>query len=290
MAYLRLLVNSDDDTAFLRIINLPRRELGPATLEQLGRYAGERELGLFDAAKGIGLAGRLSGRAAHRIDQFVEWIQGLMELSESEPPAQILHTLMADIDYTGWIRESTPNERQAKRKLENIQEFAQWLQRASEPEKGPKVSKTRNLQEVVAHLGLMDMLEKQEDGANLDQVNLLTLHAAKGLEFDHVFLTGVEEGLLPHHNSLAEDNLEEERRLMYVGITRARKSLMLTYCKQRRRQGKPVDCEPSRFLAELPEDVIEWEGRASAVQPEEAQKRGREHLAGLKNLLGASNS
>lgn len=285
MAYLRLLVNSDDDTAFLRIVNLPRRELGPATLEQLGRYAGERNLSLFDAAKGIGLAGALSGRAAHRLDQFVDWIQGLMMLNESEAPAQILDTLMTDISYSDWLRESTPNERQAKRKLDNVQEFAQWLQRVSEPEK----NRSRTLQEVVAHLGLMDMLDKQDEGPDPNQVHLLTLHAAKGLEFDHVFLTGVEEGLLPHHNSLAEDNLEEERRLMYVGITRARKSLALSYCKQRKRQGKPVDCEPSRFLTELPPDVIEWEGKSSSP-PEQVQQRGREHLAGLKSMLSSANS
>lgn len=285
MAYLRLLVNPDDDSAFLRIINLPRRELGPATLEQLGRYAGERHLSLFDAAKGIVVAGRLRGRGAHRLGQFVEWAQGLMRRGESAPPAQLLNTLMTDIGYADWLREASANERQAKRKLDNVAEFVQWLKRAAEPEDG----QPKTLDQVVTRLGLLDMLSQRDDGSDSQRVQLSTLHAAKGLEFDHVFLVGVEEGLIPHHNSLAEDKLEEERRLLYVGITRARKTLVLTYCKHRKRQGKAVGCEPSRFLSELPQDVVAWEGRSN-TEPEVAQQRGREHLAGLKQLLGASNS
>ncbi|MES1944739.1 ATP-dependent DNA helicase Rep [Salinisphaera sp. PC39] len=282
VGYLRLLVNPDDDAAFLRVINLPRREIGPATLEQLGRYAGERGLSLFDAARGIGLAGRLPDRSGRRLMEFTEWAGGLMRRGESEPAGAVLRQLIADIGYRDWLRETAANPKAAQRRLENVDELEAWLARSGEDDTG----KPRDLHEVVAQLGLLNILDQRDDTPDRDKVHLLTLHAAKGLEFDHVYLVGAEEGLLPHANSVADDNLEEERRLLYVGITRARKSLSLTFCRQRQRQGSAVDCAPSRFLEELPADELEWEGRSgTGAQPENARERGRAHLAGLKALL-----
>jgi ATP-dependent DNA helicase Rep len=114
----------------------------------------------------------------------------------------------------------------------------------------------------------------------------MTLHAAKGLEFPHVFLVGMEEELLPHRASIEDENIEEERRLAYVGITRARQTLTMTVAARRRRGGELVACEPSRFLDELPAQDLAWEGRNSQLSVEEKRERGHAHLANLKSLLG----
>ena len=132
---------------------------------------------------------------------------------------------------------------------------------------------------------LVTMLEGKED-REMDAVRLSTLHAAKGLEFAHVFLVGLEEGLLPHRESVAKGNVDEERRLMYVGVTRAQKSLHLSFCRKRKRAGEVIDCQPSRFLGELAQDDLRWAG--VALPPDEAAKEkmaGSARLAQLKAML-----
>jgi len=117
-------------------------------------------------------------------------------------------------------------------------------------------------------------------------VHLMTLHAAKGLEFPHVFLIGMEEELLPHRTSIEEGNVEEERRLAYVGITRARETLTFTLATRRKRYGEMLECEPSRFLKELPQEDLVWEGAGAEVDPQQRQERGAAHLANVRGLLG----
>ena len=133
----------------------------------------------------------------------------------------------------------------------------------------------------------MDILQRNQDESELDAVQLMTLHAAKGLEFPHVFLVGFEEELIPHLTSINEDNIEEERRLAYVGITRAEKSLTMTMAGTRKRYGEKVVCEPSRFLDELPEEDLEWFGE-KASKEKATEAKGKAHLDGLKALLGES--
>lgn len=207
-----------------------------------------------------------------------------MRRGESESAAVLLRQLVADIGYRDWLRETAADPKSAQRRLENVDELEAWLagMSAKSSEKG---GTPPDLQEVVTRLGLLDLIDREDETTDRNQVHLLTLHAAKGLEFDHVYLVGVEEGLLPHANSLDDDNLEEERRLLYVGITRARKSMSLSYCRRRQRHGGALDCTPSRFLEELPADELEWEGRSAEARPEAARERGRAHLAGLKALL-----
>ncbi len=140
---------------------------------------------------------------------------------------------------------------------------------------------------MIRKLVLLDLLEQQQEEQDQDKVNLMTLHAAKGLEFPYVYIMGLEEELLPHKNSIAADTIEEERRLMYVGITRARQGLTLTLAQQRRAGGSMRQTTPSRFLDELPQDELDWmgarKGQASAaVDPRE---KGKAYLANLKALL-----
>ena len=280
MAYLRLLSNSDDDAAFLRIVNTPRREIGPTTLQKLGAWAGERRCSLFDAIADLGLQAQLATRPLQRLLEFRDWLEGLQRLALAQPPAQVLEQLLRDLDYHDWLRQTSGSDKAAERRWENVRDLVEWLERLHAGE-----HRGETLPELVAHLSLMDILERQDEDQAGDRVALMTLHAAKGLEFPVVFLVGMEEGLLPHQSSIEEDDIEEERRLAYVGITRARRRLIVTTAERRRRGGELVRCEPSRFLKELPEEDLQQEGRGVKLSEEERMARGRASIAGLKALL-----
>ncbi len=281
MAYLQLLVNPDNDTAFLRVVNTPRRELGAATIEKLGAYATMRGISLFAASFEMGLREQLSERAMERLSRFTHWIVDIGDRGRRGDPVKAARDLVRDIDYQSWLNDSSKDLKQAERRMGNVEELLGWLKRmADDPENA-----TDDLTAMVAKMSLMDILERQNEEEDGDHVRMMTLHASKGLEFPHVFLAGMEEELLPHRVSIEEDNIEEERRLAYVGITRAQRTLTMTLASRRRRAGELVRCEPSRFLAELPEDDLAWEGKGIELPEEERQQRGRAHLANLKGLL-----
>lgn len=140
---------------------------------------------------------------------------------------------------------------------------------------GSDIDEPMTLTQVVTRFTLRDMMERGESEDEADQVQLMTLHASKGLEFPYVYLVGMEEGLLPHQSSIDEDNVDEERRLAYVGITRAQKELVFTLCRERRQYGELVRPEPSRFLLELPQDDLKWESERKVVSPQERMQKGR---------------
>jgi ATP-dependent DNA helicase Rep len=190
-----------------------------------------------------------------------------------------VHQLIHDIDYTGWLTDNAKDPGEAERRQQNVNDLLDWLDRLAR-----QGDDTRDLGEIVGRIALLDRLDRDDEGSS-NCVRLMTFHAAKGLEFPHVFMVGMEENLLPHRSSIEEDNLEEERRLAYVGITRAQKTLILTYARKRRRAGEWESCEPSRFLAELPEDDIEWDKPGSVQSPEIRKQRGQAHLAQLRGLL-----
>ena len=279
MSYLRLLANPDDDNAFVRIINTPRREIGPSTLEKLSHYASERNSSLFNACFELGLAQHLPARAAERLQNFCDWILALAHKAENVDPIEAIKIMLREIDYDRWLQDNSKDEIQANRRIENIKELISWLTRMA------KTTPDASLGELVARLTLLDTLERENEDDRGDQVSLMTLHAAKGLEFPHVYLVGVEEELLPHHNSIETDNIEEERRLAYVGITRAQKNLTLSFAKKRKRYGETSDCTPSRFIDELPADDLHWAGEDIEMDPEERQQRGQAHLANLRSML-----
>ncbi len=281
LAYLRLVANPDDDPAFLRVINTPRREIGPGTLEKLGQYAGRRHCSLFAATFELGLGEVLPQRAILRLQRFTDWLRELHRRQDELAPAALAREIVDAIDYPGWLRELSSNERVAERRLENVDELIDWIGRLARDEHG---GAGRSLADIVNHFVLLDVLDRNEDGSDPDRVQLMTLHAAKGLEFPHVFLVGMEEELLPHRNSIEADTIEEERRLAYVGITRAQRSLTLTFARQRQRGGEAVDCEPSRFLAELPEQHLEWDDPARRSEAER-RETGKAHLAQMRALL-----
>jgi len=283
MSYLRLLANTDDDAALLRVINTPRREIGHSTIEKLSHYAGERKSSLFDAIAEFGLEQQLGTRPMARLREFHDWVVGLQQFAEQQTPVELVEQLLRDIDYRDWLEQTSSSDKVAERRWENVRDLVEWLGRLLADE-----HKGETLPELVNHLSLMDILERQDEDEAGDRVALMTLHAAKGLEFPSVFLVGMEEGLLPHQSSIEEENIEEERRLAYVGLTRAQARLIITTAQRRRRGGELVRCEPSRFLQELPQDDLQWEGRGVKMSEEERQQRGQASIAGLRALLGNS--
>ncbi|NNC23997.1 UvrD-helicase domain-containing protein [Salinisphaera sp. USBA-960] len=286
VAYLRLMVNGDDDAAFLRVVNLPKREIGPATLETLGRYAASRHRSLLACARSIGMTGGMGERSGRRLAEFAEWIADTAARGESGPARQLVGELVSDIDYRNWLRESATNAKSAQRKIANVDDFLTWLGQLDARSEGEACS----LEAVVRRLSLLDYANKDDAGAD-NQVQLLTLHAAKGLEFDHVFLSGLEEGLLPHHSCVEdEEKLAEERRLCYVGITRARKSLSLSYARERRRGGETTSITPSRFLDDLPADELDWPQNRNGKTANADAAQSEQNLAGLRALLGAGEN
>ncbi|ALP54277.1 ATP-dependent DNA helicase Rep [Candidatus Tenderia electrophaga] len=283
MAYLRLLVNPDDDAAFLRVVNTPRREIGPTTLEKLGNYAGERQLSLFAASFELGLEQCLNEKGVQRVRRFTRWLVETGDRAQRGDPLAAVKDVIREVNYEAWLNDSSKDLKQAEKRMANVWELVTWMQRLYENSQEDKT-----LAELVNHMSLMDMLDRNDADEAGDCVTLMTLHAAKGLEFPHVFLVGVEEEILPHRVSVEEGNIEEERRLAYVGITRAQKTLTISLCARRKRAGELLEVEASRFLEELPEEDLEWRGIGQQIDPEERQERGQAHLANLRGLLGTS--
>ncbi len=281
MAYLRLLVNDDDDAAFLRIINTPRREIGAQTIEKLAHYAQMRGISLFAACFELGLRQHLTDKACDKLSEFGDLIARFSDEAQRGNATACVKALLDATRYREWLVDQAPNPKAAERRLENVADLVSWIERIAERD-----LKDKNLASVVSHLMLMDILDRNQDEAQSDQVQLMTLHAAKGLEFAHVYIIGMEEELLPHRTSIDEDTIEEERRLAYVGITRARQTLTFTYAEKRRKQGEAVSCEPSRFLGELPEQDLAFERPGQPVDPVQRQEKGQAHLANLRGLLG----
>lgn len=286
MAYLRLIVNADDDNAFLRIINTPRRQIGTSTLETLSLYATEREISLFDASQEMGLQERLSEVAYKRVAEFSRWIQKLIFQCQQADPIAALNGMLDDIDYLGWLHQNASSPKVAEKRMENIQFLIESVRNIinKSVEANLTDTSTTTLKDAIAKLLLLDLLEQQEEADDGDKVQLMTLHAAKGLEFPHVFMLGIEEEILPHKNSIDDDNIEEERRLAYVGITRAQRSLTFTMAAKRKQFGEIQTTSPSRFIDELPQDDIEREGFGEA-NPEKNVATGSDTLSSLLGLF-----
>ncbi len=280
VAYLRLLTNRDDDRAFLRIINTPRREIGPSTLEKLGTYANTRKIPLFTACSELGLEQHLAQNAVMRLRKFCKLIDQAAVHIQGDDAFNAIESFLDELDYEQWLKENSVSEKAELRRIQNVHELIAWLKRLA----GDGEDKL-DLTETVSRMMLLDLLDRNQDEEQLDQVNLLTLHAAKGLEFPYVHMIGVEENLLPHQASADAQNIEEERRLAYVGITRAQKNITLHYCAQRKRYGELIACEPSRFLDELPEKDIEWPDKTE-LDPSIKKQRSQANLAQLKDFLG----
>ncbi|WP_282177199.1 DNA helicase Rep [Vibrio nereis] len=283
MAYLRVLVNPDDDNAFLRIVNTPRREIGPVTLEKLGSYANMRSKSLFEASFEMGLEQSLTGRGLENLRRFTAWLVKIADQAERGDTVEAVRSLVRDINYEDWLYETSPSPKAAEMRMKNVSDLYSWIVSDLEGDNYDQEEKT--IKEVVQRLTLRDMMERGEEDDDSDAVQLMTLHASKGLEFPYVYLIGSEEGILPHQTSIDEENVEEERRLMYVGITRAQRELTFTICKERRQFGELIKPTQSRFLDELPFDDVEWEVHKKPQTQEERMAKGQAHIANLRAMF-----
>ena len=284
MGYLRLLVNPDDDNAFLRVINTPRRQIGTSTLEALGSYASERHISLFAAIDEVGLQSRIPEKNLSRLIRFYHWLQQVNRNCASGDPIAAVREMIDDIDYVGWLHQNSPSSKAAEKRIENVFYLVESLQKSLDKTADDDDEGEKRIQDAIAKLVLRDLMERQEEEDLSDQVQLMTLHASKGLEFPHVFMVGMEEDLLPHRNSIDENNIEEERRLTYVGITRAQRTLTMTLAGKRKQFGELSETTPSRFLDELPAEDVEREG-FGVTTPEKNTAKGAETISSLLNLF-----
>jgi len=282
MAYLRVLVNQDDDAAFLRIVNTPKREIGTATLEKLGTLAQEKHISLFEAVFDFDLIQCITPKAYNALQGFARWLVELNDELLRAEPEQAVRRMLADIHYEEYLYEYATSAKAAEMQSKNVATLFDWV---ADMLKGDEFNEPMSLSQVVTRLTLRDMLERGEDDDEANQVQLMTLHASKGLEFPHVFLIGMEEGILPHQTSIDEDNVAEERRLAYVGITRAQQTLCFTLCKERRQFGELIKPEPSRFLLELPQDDLQWERDKPPMTEQQKQEKTAANIANLRALL-----
>lgn len=286
LAYLRLVANQDDDGALLRVINFPTRGIGARSLEQLQAMAREGGMSLWAAA----CANTLSGKAAASIAAFVKLIEAMRSATAGLPlPEAISHV----VEHSG-LAAHYRNEKEGADRLENLDELVNAAalyveERATQiPAEGAPQEEMDELTAFLAHAALEAGEHQAEAGA--DALQLMTVHSAKGLEFHAVFITGLEEGLFPHENSMTEgDGVEEERRLMYVALTRARRRLYLLLAQSRMLHGQTRYNVPSRFFCELPENLLQ---RVNHVRqtPVFAAQRGAAYAPSASGTRAASTA
>ena len=288
IAYLRLIANEGDDPAFIRAVTTPKRGVGMATIEALGEFSKQWNCSLFEAALKGGIEAKLSDRQLYPLREFCHFINEIESRATRPGPsgsgdnaAELLDDMMKEINYEHYLYENF-DDRAAQGKWQNVLEFTNWLKERGRGGRD-RDGEEKNLLELTQMVALMSMLEGKDEEP--DAIRMSTLHASKGLEYPHVYLVGVEEGILPHKGDPDDPiekiaaRIQEERRLMYVGITRAQRTLHVTWCKKRKRAGEQVHCDPSRFIKEMALDV------GDAAPKETEVMSPKERLANLKALL-----
>ena len=277
LCYLRLLTNPSDDAAFLRVVNVPKREIGATTLEKLGQIAQTRNASLLDAARSDAVLRQLSPRPAAALAGFTALMDELRSASIHQSAADLVETVLKRTGYASEIVASTTDVALRERRLGNLRELADWFRAMQRND-----STTGDL---AAQLALLSHADRDEPG---NALRMMTLHAAKGLEFRFVFIVGCEEGTLPHDGALDEGRVDEERRLMYVGITRAKEMLTLSWSSKTKRYGEVHSNQPSRFLHELPQEDLHWQGKDPEADKEVVRETAESHMAKIAAMLAGN--
>ena len=274
LSWLRLVANPDDDAAFLRAVQSPRREVGATTLAKLAELARHAGMPMSRAIESITLLKQLPARAGSALGGFADILRRLRADAARLPPAELVRALNERSGLLAALRAQCKNEAQFAMRRGNLDELADWFE-------GPRGGAGPG--ELAAQLALLTHADRDEGG---NQVRLMSMHAAKGLEFRCVFVIGVAEGTLPHEASVDEGSLDEERRLLYVGITRAKERLWLSYPREAQKWGSRMRLEPSRFIEELPAAELQRDGADPAADAERKQERASAGFAAIQALLG----
>ncbi|WP_164139267.1 UvrD-helicase domain-containing protein [Stenotrophomonas maltophilia] len=273
LAWLRLLVNPDDDTAFMRAVQSPKRDVGAGTLAKLAELAQEKDMPMAQAAEAIGALQQLPPRAANSLARFTDILRDLRAQTRQVTSGDMIRKVAKESGLLSELRQQAKEEASYQRRANNIEELAQWF------EGGPRGATAADL---AGQLALLSRSDKDEGG---NQVRMMTMHASKGLEFPYVFIVGCEDGVLPHQVSLDEGNLQEERRLLYVGITRAKIQLWMSYSKLTRKFGEHVRLKPSRFFEEIPAEEIQRDGADPVADAARKKERASAGLAAIEALF-----
>lgn len=284
ISYLRVISNHDDDINLLRIINVPRRGIGRSAIQKINDEAEELKSSLWDAI--TSLVKKDENEVGIKLHDDLESFATLIESERSKllggrNLSKKVREMIEEIDYKSYlIAEFSKSEKAVRFKLKNIEYFLTMIENwENDPD-----NLNPNLFQYLNRITLMSR-DDLDDEQSRGKVNLMTIHASKGLEFPVVFIAGCEEGLIPHQRSLEENegNIEEERRLFYVAITRAQEKLILSSCQKRRKQGVLIECEPSRFLDEIPENLVEYHNPEKPVSGEKAKNLFQDMLKNLKS-------
>ncbi|MFP7723378.1 UvrD-helicase domain-containing protein [Lysobacter sp. A3-1-A15] len=272
LAWLRLVANPDDDAAFLRAVQSPKREVGATTLARLAELARQAGMPMSRAAESVGALKQLAPRSANALDGFVSIVRGLREEARRIPVSELVGVLAQRSGLLQSIRAQCKDEASYQRRKANLDELADWFDGARGGGPG----------ELAAQLALLSHADKGDAG---NQVRLMSLHAAKGLEFRCVFIVGVDDHTLPHEASIEEGRIDEERRLLYVGITRAKQQLWLSHSRETQRWGDRIRLKPSRFIDELPADELQRDGADPVADAARKQERASAGLAAIRAML-----
>ena len=279
-AYLKIIANTNDNVSLLRIANIPKRGLGAASLERLSAHAGDSGRSLLDVFKKAETVSGLGDKAMEAAAGLADLIEHYRELfNKGRAMNEALNSLVRETGYKDYLFDLFKTPDVAAKKTANVDMFIESLSHYEGSEPSP------TLTGFLETMALTDMDESKDDEAF--GVTLISLHSSKGLEFPVVFMAGVEENILPHKKSLHEEGgLEEERRLFYVGITRAMNELYLTYTDHRVKYGKSEPSSPSRFLEEIPEEVVERTDKQTETDPVEAEVKAKDFFANIQAMLG----
>lgn len=301
MAWCRVLTNPKDDAALLRIINVPHRGIGAQTIKIMTELGRKFNRCLYDCAISQEMHSALNKQQVDALCSFLGLLFDLRHKLAQHHDLEVCRTLIDKIGYRGYLRAENASTNAFEWKLKNVQILMGWIEELLTGQKSNSFGKSRaagsagtagaasdlnqplemRFGEAVERLGLREMMDKKADeDEEQDAVQMMTLHAAKGLEFPVVFLLGMEEGILPHRTSIEEHNIEEERRLAYVGVTRAQKELTLVVARQRKQGNSIVQQEPSRFIGEMPKEELTF---IDLAKPQKQSKESSQH--GLERVI-----
>ncbi|MBC8126773.1 MAG: UvrD-helicase domain-containing protein [Gloeobacteraceae cyanobacterium ES-bin-144] len=278
LAYAQLLASPDADVPLLRILNAPNRGIGQSTAILATEWSREHHESVWQALCDPNFTDTIGPKSRHAIESFVALIAGgknRIDLAK-ENPADVLHGLIKEIEYLPWIERGCKTESERQQRGEGIQMVIDSLR--------DHVAKGKKLQSFLDDSALAS--DREDDDLEKKQgATLITLHASKGLEFPIVFLVGLEEGYLPHTRSIAEGTKDEERRLLYVGITRAQDNLTMTYCSKRIKWGQETGCQPSSFIGELDDEHLEHTSYDDILGAEPSSDELDNFFGNLKGML-----